>query len=177
MPKAYHFFCNVIFMLIITSVGMANTWGQLSHSPNDSCLVSSPDLLANSSHLSSGPIRLLFLGSLVNLIVHCSSNRTLTTSLSPLCRDLSDSVSCRFIYQVQNLPGILDTFLCLPSISFSYPVCFQIRLYFQMVFNSKGKKMKITSSETREKDFKHSINGNEGGLSTLNYLLHDKIIW
>lgn len=49
-----------------------------------------------------------------------------------------------------------------------------------MVFNSTGKsdlekKRKITSSETRERDLKHSINGNEGDLSTLSYLLHDKI--
>lgn len=49
-----------------------------------------------------------------------------------------------------------------------------------MIFNSKGKsdlgkKKKITSSEARERDIKHSINGNEGDLSILSYLLHDKI--
>lgn len=51
-----------------------------------------------------------------------------------------------------------------------------------MIFNSRGKsdlgkkkKKKITSSEARERDIKHSINGNEGDLSILSYLLHDKI--
>lgn len=87
--KLAMFFCNVIFMLIITSCVIANTSGQLSHSSNDSCLISKPDLLANSSHESSVPTRLLFLGSLMNL--H-SSNRILTTSLFPLCRDLSPTI-------------------------------------------------------------------------------------
>lgn len=127
------FFCNVIFMLIITSCVIANTSGQLSHSSNDSCLISKPDLLANSSHESSVPTRLLFLGSLMNLR---SSNRILTTSLFPLCRDLSPKILqvlavCRFTYQAQNLPVILDAVLGLPSISFPYPV--SVSKYFSIL--------------------------------------------
>lgn len=50
-------FCNVVFMLITTSFAIANTPERLTHMSYDSNPITSPDLLARSSHGSVAHIR------------------------------------------------------------------------------------------------------------------------
>lgn len=136
------FFNNVIFMLIIPSFMIANTSGQLSHSPNDSRIASrsfsqfQPHLWVPSDCFS----RLAW--CIFSFPVAQTELWPLPFSLCvEICRSQPYSFwQCgRLAYQAWNLPVILDTFLCLPSLHFYILFQFPKLLDFKMVFNSKGK--------------------------------------
>ena len=105
----------------------------------------SPDLLARSSHGSVAHIRLLFVGNVMNRLLHHSSNRPLPPSPFPwweICLSPSriGSVFSGWITKPRAPPSRTGHFPVSPVYFIS--MCrlrFQILLYFKMIFNSKEK--------------------------------------